>query len=407
MARVRSKTTTTRSPLEAPPPRLLSRRLILACAGTLALGMVGGAALARLGRATGAGRLTLGDGPGKAVPLSAPDPARVRVVDGEDLASVRKTFLDPAELASREPLTAREFLAEGAEPSIFDPPRFGPTQVIRPEEVATRAPISQPAPTPLAAPSQALERSVAALPQPKPHAAAWLENGLSVTDPGGRPMIAVVIDDLGLNRVTTQAIIGLPGPLTLSHMAYAKSPDGLVSASRAFGHETMLHLPMEPMDSRQDPGPGALMARHTADEIRTRMIAALDRFPGVVGVNNHMGSRFTSDSRGMGVLMENLADRGLMFLDSRTTGRSVAPALARAHGVPFTERAVFIDHEDDPMVIRTQLALTERVAARHGHAVAIGHPRQNTHEALARWLPKLAASGYALVPASAIIRYHV
>jgi polysaccharide deacetylase 2 family uncharacterized protein YibQ len=434
--------------------------MMLSCVGTLVFGAVGGAALAKLGKVWASGAEALG-GKGAARAASL---GRVRYVEGGGLATARQAFLDPADLAMRMPL------AEGAEPSIFDPPAFAPTQVIRPADMPGPRALSGLEPQPIGGGTQVGARGPVPLPpgiKPKPSSVAspavvstesrplgvpdhgvidspsrplyssdslqpvaytqperetpssttfalpdnrgraWLDNALPVPDPGGRPMISVVIDDLGLNRNITQDFIALPGPLTLSHMAYAKSPEGLVSAGRLHGHEIMLHLPMEPRDSRYNPGPGALMTNQSDGEIRRLVADALSRYPGVVGLNNHMGSKFTADARGMGVVMTSLAERGLMFLDSRTTGSSVAPPQARVHGVPFVERAVFIDHEDNAQSIHHQLAQTEQFAARHGQAVAIGHPREKTYRALAQWLPTLADKGYALMPASAIIRYHV
>jgi polysaccharide deacetylase 2 family uncharacterized protein YibQ len=444
-----------RSPLDPPEPKFLSRRVVLACAGTLTLGMVGGALLSRLGAAKASA--TLAHGP---VGAGGLDSGRFHLVAHENLDQARRAFLDPRDIIIQQPM------AEGAEPSILDTSSLAPTQVVRPPMVAdTLPPVPPPKPVRFAGgnvapdsggaisgdatsvetavtapssqgilfepprlaglvPSEGIQLAPASLAAPastparvpgytppsvRPQVrsqAAWLDNGLRVPDPGGRPMVSVVIDDLGLNHELTQAMIGLPGPLTLSFMAYARSPGSMLSASRTYGHEPMLHMPMEPKDSRQDPGPGALLARQDAPEIRRRLLAALDHVPGVAGLNNHMGSRFTEDARGMGALMAEMAQRGLMFLDSRTTGQSVCGSLARVHGVPFVERAVFIDHQDDPGVIKGQLALAEQAASRHGHAVAIGHPRPNTYKALARWLPTLAGRGYALVPASAIIRYH-
>ncbi|MBB4267253.1 divergent polysaccharide deacetylase family protein [Roseospira visakhapatnamensis] len=238
-----------------------------------------------------------------------------------------------------------------------------------------------------------------------PRGPLWLANALAIADPGARPMVTVVIDDLGLDHRRTARVAALPGPLTLSFMSYAGELPAQTAAGRRAGHELMLHMPMQPSSARVNPGPGALMVGQSADEIRRRLDGALRGFAGYVGLNNHMGSRFTANPAGMGVVMDEVRRRQLLFLDSRTTGGSVAPGLAARAGVPFIERSIFLDHDPGRATVDRQLAQLERVAARHGHAIAIGHPRDATIAGLSAWLGPAQARGLALVPASAIPRF--
>jgi polysaccharide deacetylase 2 family uncharacterized protein YibQ len=122
-----------------------------------------------------------------------------------------------------------------------------------------------------------------------------------------------------------------------------------------------------------------------------------------VGLNNHMGSKFTASEAGMTRVMLALRDRGLAFLDSRTSGASVGPALARGHSVPYAVRDVFLDNEQSADSIGRQLSATEEVAIRQGYAVAIGHPHTATIEALADWLAGAEARGLTVVPVSAML----
>ena len=118
-----------------------------------------------------------------------------------------------------------------------------------------------------------------------------------------------------------------------------------------------------------------------------------------MGVNNHMGSRFTASTRDMRRVMVALRARDLLFLDSLTTGRSTGHGLARELGIPTVVRDIFLDNDRAPASIRRQLARTVARARGHGHAIAIGHPYPETLDALESWLPRLAAQG--LVPVSA------
>jgi hypothetical protein len=163
---------------------------------------------------------------------------------------------------------------------------------------------------------------------------------------------------------------------------------------------------MEPISRAEDMGPNGLTVGLTHDEMLRRLRWNLDRFDGYVGINNHMGSRFTHDAASMTPVMEELRARGLLFLDARTVGNSTGVDVARRLGVPNAARDVFLDNEVNAAAIAGQLAEVERIARRHGSAVAIGHARDATIEQLDAWLASLPGKGFALVPVSTIVREH-
>lgn len=231
----------------------------------------------------------------------------------------------------------------------------------------------------------------------------WRRFAALAPETGGRPMIALVIDDMGVDRKRSARVIGFKGPLTLSFLTYADDLDTQTAAAAAAGHELLVHVSMEPDGATVDPGPNVLMSGLGADELRRRLRWGLSRFEAYVGINNHMGSRFTADAAGMTVVMEEIKSRGLLFLDSRTTNRTVAAALARRAGVPFVERNIFLDHVNDVATVRGRLAEVERLARRTGFAVAIGHPRQATLTALSTWLEEVEGRGFVLVPLTAVV----
>ncbi|MBT3790256.1 MAG: divergent polysaccharide deacetylase family protein [Alphaproteobacteria bacterium] len=233
----------------------------------------------------------------------------------------------------------------------------------------------------------------------------WEANAVTVPDPAGKPMISIVIDDLGLNRRNTVRTIRLPGPLTLAFLTYAEDLDRQTSSAHAAGHELMVHFPMEPKNPDTDPGPNALREELSEKEIRRRLTWGLSRFKGYVGINNHMGSAFTGYAKGMAVVMDEVSKRGVLFLDSMTTQRSTGRMTAGQAGVPFVARDVFLDNEIDARNIGLRLAEVEKVARAQGHAIAIGHPHGATIEALASWLPHLEKAGFVLVPVSMIIKH--
>ena len=232
----------------------------------------------------------------------------------------------------------------------------------------------------------------------------WLRNAVPFALDDTKAKIVIVMDDLGLNKRRARKTVALPGPLTLSYMAYAEDLDRQIQQARAAGHEMMLHIPMEPRSATIDPGPNVLLSGLPREELLKSINWNLDQTDKVVGINNHMGSRFTSDLEGMQTVTEVLNERGLLFLDSVTSGSSVAHTAAEDAGIPFAVRNVFLDHEDDLASIKRQLRATESVAKRTGVAIAIGHPRDKTLEALGEWLPTLSERGFQLVPISAVVK---
>ena len=238
--------------------------------------------------------------------------------------------------------------------------------------------------------------------RPRDDAPTWLNNAVNAAVDDERPIVAIVIDDLGLNRPNTAAFNELPAPLTLAFLPYAGRIEAQAEAAHAAGHELMVHLPMEPFGSDW-PGPDALTTKIDRKEFTSRLEKNLNRFKGFVGVNNHMGSRLTADRSRMNVVMRELRDRDVLFLDSKTSARSVASDVAGQSGVPNTSRDVFLDHVIDLGAIRRQLARVERVARQSGSAVAIGHPHGVTIQALREWLPTLEARGFVLAPISAVV----
>ena len=242
-----------------------------------------------------------------------------------------------------------------------------------------------------------------------------LENGLPLRDPppaaqppaepeDTRPMIAVVMDDMGFDRVSSALAVSLPAAVTLSYLPDAPDVARQVRAARRQGHTVMLHLPMEAPGHRGRPGQNVLAVADSEEVLRKRLSRMLGSFDGYVGVNNHMGSRFTRDSGRMRVVLSELRRRGLFFLDSRTSNKSVGGRVADAANVPYAVRDVFLDHDADPDKIRRRFAETERIARKTGQAIAIAHPRPTTMKLLAPWVRSLADRGFRLVPITKLLK---
>ncbi len=237
-----------------------------------------------------------------------------------------------------------------------------------------------------------------------PKTPRWLANAAVSPAVNGRPMIALVIDDLGLSQARVRRTIALPVPITLAFLPYGHNLPKLAKEGRAAGHELIIHVNMEPKDHDVDPGPKALLTSLDQAEIRKRLDWAFAQFDGYTGISNHMGSRFTEWPDGMEIVVRALKRRGLLYFDSVTSTKTVGPALARAHGAAYASRDIFLDHDRNTKAIVRQLAQTERLARRRGYAIAIGHPHDVTLEVLEKWLPDAVARGFVMVPLSAIVR---
>lgn len=220
----------------------------------------------------------------------------------------------------------------------------------------------------------------------------------------GKPKIAIVIDDVGMNIRQSLAAIALDPNVTLAFLPYAAKVKALSAQAIKNGNEVIIHTPMEAMNGNVDLGAMALRSDMNSRELTAEFQKMTESFDGYTGVNNHMGSRLTQDKNAMGQLMRLLKAKGLYFLDSKTISTSVAAEMAAFYGVPFAVRDVFLDHEDSRPFVANALAKTERVARRSGSAIAIGHPKANTMEGLRAWIPTLEEKGFELVPLSTLIQ---
>jgi polysaccharide deacetylase 2 family uncharacterized protein YibQ len=235
--------------------------------------------------------------------------------------------------------------------------------------------------------------------------AAWLRYAATPPVIDG-PMIAIVIDDSGHNIARTKRLSAFQGGvLTFAFLPYVEALAVQTAIAREAGHEILLHLPMEPLDPEIDTGPNVLQIDLSPDALDERLRWNLGRLEGYVGINNHMGSRFTADLPAMTHLMRTLHDRGLLFLDSRTTAATVGRKTAAVADVPFLHRDIFLDNGSSEDHVIAQLAKTEEVARRQGYAIAIGHPHPWTIAALEAWAVGVRERGFALVPLTAIKKY--
>ncbi|MFA7382028.1 MAG: divergent polysaccharide deacetylase family protein [Desulfurivibrionaceae bacterium] len=230
-----------------------------------------------------------------------------------------------------------------------------------------------------------------ALPHPAPTIASQPKKP-EKTQPSDRPLIAIVIDDMGYRQNTGKALIALDLPLSFAFLPFTPFSAELQQEAQARGRDILLHLPLEPVDPKWDPGPGALTTTMNQETMAALFREDLREVPKAIGVSNHMGSRFTATPQAMLTLLPLVRERNLFFLDSVTASRSVAYDLARTMGIKTGRRTVFLDNDQTPDKIIIQLDLLIQLAGEHGQAVAIGHPYPATVEALRRYQTRLRTS---------------
>ncbi len=214
------------------------------------------------------------------------------------------------------------------------------------------------------------------------------------------PTVAVVIGGLGIGAArTTDAIVKLPGAVTLAFTPYGSDPARLVAQARARHHEILLQVPMEPFDyPDNDPGPQALLTSQSTEQNRDRLFWHLSRFQGYVGLTNFMGARFTSSDAAMQPFISEAARRGLAYLDDGAAPRSVAGTVAQGTTMPFAKADLSIDAVPTAIEIDKALAKLEALAKAHGNAIGIASNLPVTAERIGAWAKTLESRGVLLVP---------
>ncbi|HOL66974.1 MAG TPA: divergent polysaccharide deacetylase family protein [bacterium] len=218
--------------------------------------------------------------------------------------------------------------------------------------------------------------------------------------------LAIIIDDLGWSVNLAKELAQIKQPLTLAILPF--SPQAAVVAHilrKEKNKELLLHLPLEAAGPKVCRDGGLLKVEMSPEEIREQFEKDLKMLgEPVEGVNNHMGSLFTTDEEKMKVLLEVIKGHGLYFVDSLTAANSCGYRLAKDMGIPCGRRDVFLDNSSNPEDIREQLRLAADLARKNGRAIAIGHARKDTLQVLKEELPFLEQQGVKLVVVSSVLQ---
>ncbi len=206
----------------------------------------------------------------------------------------------------------------------------------------------------------------------------------AVNKKAGLPKVAIIIDDLGYDEVIGEELLKFPIELTYSFLPFAPYTRKLERLTHRRGKTVFLHLPLEPKNSKFNPGPGALYLQDSPEMLREKLAKCLQEVPHAIGVNNHMGSAFTEDRPAMTTIIDELKARSLMFVDSFTTSGTVGLRVARQASMKSIGRSVFLDNVLDEKKICDRLEQLVILSEKNGRAVGIGHPHRETVNAVLR-----------------------
>jgi polysaccharide deacetylase 2 family uncharacterized protein YibQ len=225
-----------------------------------------------------------------------------------------------------------------------------------------------------------------------------------VTESTRKYRVAIVIDDLGFNIERARELLNLNVSLSFAVLPYVTYSTDIADEAYARGRDVLLHLPMEPIDyPEKDPGEGAIFLAMSDEEVSDRVKKGIEAVPHIIGVNNHMGSKFSENSDKMKVVLNALRENNLFFLDSKTSPQTTGFRAAKEMGLQVLDRQVFLDNEQDVENTIAKFEELIEIAKERGSAVAIGHPHPTTIAALKKMIDRFESEGVEVVPVSSLI----
>ncbi|MDD4602086.1 hypothetical protein SDC9_11304 [bioreactor metagenome] len=220
----------------------------------------------------------------------------------------------------------------------------------------------------------------------------------------GKGVMAIVIDDFGYSDDAINEFAEINRPLTFAVLPYRSYSSEAASRGLSSGHQVILHLPLEPLTASAQSEQITINSGMNETEVRDTVTGAIHAVPGIIGVNNHQGSRSTADQRVMRQVLTEIKANNLFFVDSRTNSQSVAVSVARRLGVKTAANDLFIDNDNDVSAVKRQLRIARDIALRDGSIIVIGHARMTTATAVREMIPDIEASGIKLIFVSEMVK---
>ncbi|OQY19479.1 MAG: hypothetical protein B6I36_04140 [Desulfobacteraceae bacterium 4572_35.1] len=220
--------------------------------------------------------------------------------------------------------------------------------------------------------------------------------------------IAIIMDDMGINLSLCTAAINLDIPITCSIFPGKIHSREIMELAHEHQREIMIHIPMEPVNyPKNNPGVPALFARQSDAEITETTKQFIVQSPYATGGNNHMGSEFTQHADKIDVVLQQLKQHHLFFVDSLTISNSVAYKEAQRLNIPSAKRNFFLDNERNIDKILQQLQRLVNYARHNHHAIGICHPYPETIAALTEFASTFAQYEVQIVPVAKLVQLPV
>lgn len=232
----------------------------------------------------------------------------------------------------------------------------------------------------------------------------WDLNSLPFKPKTDRPVVAIIIDDMGGNKLWTRKFEELSPPITFAYLTYIENLQDHINGA-VKNHEVLLHVPMESRmhaDVRARNIENPLLLSYNFEKVQEEFRKILGEYYGYVGANNHTGGLFTASLPHMKAVLEVIQEKEVLWLDSVTIANSQGEEFAKQKGIPFLKRDIFLDHYNDVYSIQDQLEKALTVGKDRGYVIIIGHPRPLTYDVLKKWFA--TQSEFEIVPLTYIYK---
>jgi len=233
-----------------------------------------------------------------------------------------------------------------------------------------------------------------ATPKPSKDTVKKSDFGFPVAKNGAQ--LIFVFDDGGQNLSHLESFMSLPFPFTVAVLPQLAHSAQSAERVRKSGNEVILHQPMQSVNPKVNPGPGAITPDMTEDQIKTVLFQNINQIAPIAGLNNHEGSAITADAEKMAVVLQLSAEQSIYFLDSRTNVETKVPYVAGEMGYSYYERNIFLDNEKSKENTLKELNKGLALANKNGSVIMIGHIWSADYlpELLKEFYPELKAKGY-------------
>ena len=194
-----------------------------------------------------------------------------------------------------------------------------------------------------------------------------------------KPKLIIIIDDVTTSK-QIKKIKDIGYSVNMAFLPPTKGHPSSAKITKELNHY-MIHLPLQASSSRYEES-NTLYIGDDLDSIDKRLKRLKELYPNAKYINNHTGSKFTSNKNAMDNLMQVVKKYNFHFIDSRTTSKTVVVDAANRYGVKVYSRNIFLDNKKNQQYITKQLKKAIKIAKQKGVAIAIGHPYSITFQTL-------------------------